>query len=136
MEEVKLPDVNDDKYQEYITNGFQEAISGKEVKTVLIKDTQDIKYPSYLLDMTEVVSLTEESLKALKGLLHGGDTAVYIRNGNNIALIGYGSGHLLYSVLAGVVKHLYSGLCKVYYNKGNGFEPLKETEVSSVRLNL
>lgn len=137
--EVLLPGSENngsESYKNLLTNGVEEAITKKEIKPVLVDSAADIECPSYLLDMTNVESITQHSLTAIKSLLTGGNTAVYLKHGTNIMKIGYGDAYLLYTVLYGVIKEMYNGQCELYRNKGRGFEPMKETEVDMVRLNL
>ncbi len=127
---------DDNQYEELLTSGVEEAIVKHEIKPVLVQSSADVECPAYLLEMTDVESITAESLNAIQGLLGGGDTAVYIKNNDVIMRIGYGEESVLYAILDGVIKQMYDGQCGIYKNKGRGFEPIKETEVDTVRLNL
>lgn len=134
--EIRLPGQPSSGYESLKGSDIKEALNGEIIKPVLVREESDVVAPSYMLDMSDVPSVTEDSLKAIKGMLRGGDTAVYIRNNNVMALIGYGDSIVLYSVLTGLVKHLYSGMCKVYFNNGSGFKAVREMDVHGVRLKL
>lgn len=124
------------EYSELYTEGLEKAITGKQVKQVIVASADDFEYPSYLIDMTNVGYITEESLNAIDGLLTGGDVAVYIKNGDRVMKVGSGEDSIFYAVLNGVLKQMFAGKCVVYKNKGDGFKILKENEVDTVRLNL
>jgi len=134
--EIRLPGQPSGCFESVKGSDIKEVLSGEVIKPVLVREVSVVLSPPYMLDMSDVPSVTEDSLNAIKGMLRGGDTAVYIRNNNVMALIGYGDSIVLYSVLTGLVKHLYSGMCKVYFNNGSGFKAVREMDVHGVRLKL
>ena len=133
-EQLEIPELQ--SVNELMTGGIEESLVGDEVKAVLIAETSEIVSPSYLIDMTGIQSVAEEAIKAISCLTSGGDTAVYIKSNTNIALIGYGEGRQLYTILSGLVKHMLGEGCDLYTNRGSGFEPVAENEIKAVRLNL
>ncbi len=122
--------------EQLITKGAEDAIRAEETKKVIIDSSERVELPSYLIDITEAETITEMSLKALYSLLNKGDTAVYMKNGSAVELMGYGDGMLLYSVLYAVIRHTYNNKCKVYVGTNNGFRLFKNSEITNVRLNL
>lgn len=117
------------------TVGIQKALVADELKNVLLRESTDVKVPSYMLDITNI-EIAEAALLAIKGLLPGGNTAVYMKNGSSIVMVGSGDDYVLYTVLEEVLKEMFNSKCKVYKNNGNGFKPIGKLDVSSVRLNL
>ncbi len=137
--EIVMPGSNTNSVQgneDLMSADISEAIQSKKIKSVLIKSDAELMSPSYILDMTEVENITEESFKAIQGILSGGDTALYIKSNNNVNLVGYGDGQLLYSVLDGIIKHMYNAQCKMYKHTTKGTKLVRESEVDSIRLNL
>lgn len=138
--EIAIPSIEstEDVYSDLYTEGVEDAITGKQVKQVLVASADEFEYPSYLIDMTNVGVITEGALNAIYGLLSGGNTAaaVYIKNKDKILKIGYGDDGIFYTVLNSVLKQMFNGKCIIYKNKGNGFKRIRENEVDAVRLNL
>lgn len=133
--DIVIPTLDEEQYSELTSMDMESTLTADEVKAVHMERDSEVDIPSYLLDMSEVENITELSLSALRCLLKGGDTTVYIKNGNNIVKIGLGDGQELYKVFHGVIKNMFNGY-KLYYNIGEGFKLVKDTEVSPVRLNL
>jgi len=136
--EIAIPSIEstEDVYSDLYTEGVEDAITGKQVKQVLVASADEFECPSYLIDMTNVGVITEGALNAIYGLLSGGNTAVYIKNRDKILKIGHGDDGIFYTVLNSVLKQMFNGKCIIYKNKGNGFKRIRENEVDAVRLNL
>lgn len=118
------------------TENIEEALFKDELKNVLLKQSDEIKIPSYLLDLSKV-ELATAALLAIKGLLPGGNTHVYIKEvTGEVILVGSGDDYVLYTVLEEVLKSMFGPQCKIYKNNGDGFRPIGKMDVSSVRLNL
>ena len=118
------------------TEGIEVSLSSKKIKNTLINDSSTVKIPSYLIDLSDVV-ITEATLKALKGLLDGSGTAVYIKSSTGqVVLVGYGEDYKLYTLLDELIGILYKGKVKIYKNLGKGFKQVSLTDTSSIRLNL
>lgn len=140
--EIKMPGESTDDTtwsmegtSELRTEGIEKALEAEELSNVLIKESEEIRVPSYLIDVTGVV-VARAALLAIKGLLPGGNTAVYIKNDSKVRMVGSGDDYMLYTVLEDVLKEMFNGACKVYKNNGAGFKPIGKLDVSSVRLNL
>lgn len=118
------------------TEGIEVSLSSKKIKNTLINDSSTLKIPSYLIDLADVV-ITEATLKALKGLLDGSGTAVYIKSSTGqVVLVGYGEDYKLYTLLDELIGILYKDKVKIYKNLGKGFKQVSLTDTSSIRLNL
>lgn len=136
MEPIKLPEVG------CIDTGImgadiKTALKDKNIKTVLIKDSAELKLPAYLIDMTNVGEITEASLMALESLLReDGDTHIYSKNEDVVLYVGAGEGTMLYVLLENLLSKLFNDKCKIYYNSGDGFKITRKMDVHSVRLNL
>lgn len=133
--EIKIADGSELK-----SEGIQKAISGEQVKTLMIPMESSIIQPNYLID-----------LKSSKGALdfHGhildtfldddGDTAIYIiTKSGAIVRLGFGLAEKLDRLLCSSVRALYSGECKVYKNieQGKGLNEVKSRDPSTIRLRL
>ena len=74
---------------------------------------------------------------AIRGLLGGGNTGVYIKEGSSsIILVGYGDEYILYTVLEDIIRSIYGNKDILYKNNGRGFKLISSMDVSSVRLNI
>lgn len=138
-ESVLIPNLGEQtEYNKYTEGNFtKEAINSNKIKNVLIKSTTELEYPAYMIDITNVDVITDESLKAIASLLGGGDTTVYIKNGDKIDSAGKGDGTTLYKLLELVVNNMYKGKADVYtLTKEGKFKLLGITEVGNVRLDL
>lgn len=119
-----------------ITPSIEEDISADVIKNVSIKETDSFETPSYLIDISNI-EMSQATLETLKGMLGGGNTAVYVKTvSNSIIKVGYGDEYRLYMVLEETLSAAFNGLCRVYKNNGDGFKKVTRTDVSSVRLNL
>lgn len=121
---------------ELYTDGIEDALQSDKIKNVLLNDNTEIKVPSYMIDMSNI-EITESALLAIKGLLDGKGTAVYIKESSGmVILVGYGEDYKLYSLLDDLISLLYNGKCKLYKNNGKGFKLVNNMDVSSIRINL
>lgn len=133
---VILPNMDNNTKDDLLTDGIVQEIQSESLKNVLVDETDEVKYPSYLIDMSEVC-LTKASFAAIKGLLAGGGTYVYILDqSGSVHLIGSGDDYVLYTVLENILRTTFGDKCKLYKNNGKGFKPLEIFDVTSVRLNL
>ena len=136
-EEIKLPTLGVGNKEELISTDISEELKKGTVGTVLLKEESSVFTPSYLLDMTDVGDIMPSTLDAIQTMIYKeGDTAVYMKNGEHIGIIGYGDGHELYSMLETFVSNVYSGRCKIYKNNGDSFRRLKNTDVGSIILDI
>ena len=133
---IILPNMENNTEDQLLTSGIVEEIQSESLNNVLVDETDEIKAPSYLIDMSEIC-ITKASFTAIKGLLAGGGTHVYILDqSGKIHLIGSGDDYVLYTVLENILRVAFGDKCKLYKNNGKGFKPLEVFDVTSVRLNL
>lgn len=133
---IILPNMNNNVEDALLTDGIEQEIQSESLKNVLVEETDEVKVPSYLIDMSQIC-LTKASFMAIKGLLAGGNTYVYILDQSGaIHLIGSGDDYILYTVLENILRASFEDKCKLYKNNGKGFKPLETFDVTSVRLNL
>ena len=136
-EEVVVPSLDNTEAENLLSVGIEEAIQKEGIDTVLLKEETEVHVPSYLMDMTSVGSIMPASLQALQTMLtENGDTAVYMKNGDMIGIIGYGDSQELYNRLDTYVNNVYSNKCKLYKNKGDGFKEVKPMDVDNIELDL
>ena len=79
-DEVVIPDIEGGS-DELGTDGIERAIQGESLKNVLLDEVDKVKVPSYLIDLSNV-SVAKAVFMAIKGLLGGGNTGVYIKEGS------------------------------------------------------
>ena len=135
---IVLPTLGSSVTDGLVTHGVVEALQKDKIDKVLVREsTSGVKVPSYLIDMTNVGAIVGSSLRGIKALLcEGGDTTVYIKNGDIVNEIGTGDSLLLYDMLDVYLHNVYSKRCKLYKNSGNGFEEIKPMDVSNVKLDI
>ena len=136
-DEIALPEFNsNNNADELISKNIEDAIQADIIKNVDMKESTDVDVPSYLIDIRNV-PISQATLMALKGMLKGGDTSVYIRTSeSSVIKVGNGDSYELYMILDDLLRLMYNGACKLYKNNGNGFEPISSMDASSIRLNL
>lgn len=121
---------------ELYTDGIEDALQSDKIKNVLLNDKAEVKIPSYLIDMSNI-EITESALLAIKGLLDGQGTAVYIKESSGmVILVGYGEDYKLYTILDDLISLLYNKKCKLYKNTGKGYKVVNNMDVSAIRINL
>ena len=136
-EVVAMPGMAEQGNQELISMAIEEAIQKESIDTVLLKEVTDIEIPSYLIDMTNVGDIMPCTLDAISKMLsEDGDTAIYMKNGDSIGIIGYGEAHQLYSRLDTFINNVYSGKCGIYKNNGDGFKKIKPMDVNNIMLDI
>ena len=134
-DEVVIPDIEGGS-DELGTDGIERAIQGESLKNVLLDEVDKVKVPSYLIDLSNV-SVAKAVFMAIKGLLGGGNTGVYIKEGSgSIILVGYGDEYILYTVLEDIIRGIYGNKDILYKNNGKGFKLISSMDVSSERLDI
>ena len=135
--DIALPEMEEAENEDLMSLGIEKALKKDSIETVLLQEVTDIVTPSYLIDMTNVGDIMPCTLDALgKMLSEEGGTAVYMKNGDMIGIIGYGEAHQLYCRLETFINNVYSGRCGLYKNNGKGFEKIKPMDVDSVVLDI
>lgn len=135
--EIALPSLDGEQNQDLLSVGIEEAIKKDGLDTVLLKEENNIHVPSYLIDMTHVGDIMPATLEAIQTMMcEGGNTAVYMKNGNMTGIIGFGDSEELYSGLDTYINNVYSGRCKIYKNTGKGFRKIKPMDVDSITLDI
>lgn len=135
---VQLPGLAqlDNDVEELISKDIEKTISADVVKNIDIKETSEIDIPSYLIDIRGV-AVSQATLLAIKGMLRGGDTSVYIKTSDtSVIKVGSGDSYDLYLILEDLLRIAYKGMCKIYKNSGDGFKDISVMDASSIKLNL
>lgn len=142
--------------QSLISDNISKAISGNEITNVMMKETEEIISPSYMIDFSaceKVLVTTLDTIAALvideskleeinelrtsRGDLPlNADTALYIKNYEGVIFAGMCDGHVLYRQLESFITGAFDGRVKLYKNNGSGFTEAKKNDVSSVKLKL
>jgi len=137
--DIELPSLNPNNsdYSNLMSVGIDEALKKDKLDTVLLQEETEVHIPSYLIDMTEVGDIMPATLRALQTMISTeGDTAVYMKKGDMVGVIGYGDRHELYSRLETYINNVYSGKAKLYKNTGKGFKLVKPMDIDSVILDI
>lgn len=138
---VMPSDNNEDleKQKELTSNEVNGAIFGKNVKTVVLKEDDQITIPNYVLDFSECTEISVFQKEALKNLRHkDGDTAIYMYNKKSLLKLGYGLGYKLENLLALTKRHVFSDEIKIYRDVEHN-KPLEEVitrDITKLKLNL
>lgn len=139
-EEVVLPGSNLEVNSEsYLSPDVEKAITKKHVGTVVLKESSEIKYPSYLIDLSTLDGVMACVMTALRGMLSpngDGDTTIYVKLRTGIIEIGNGESYKLYKLLEIFINTVFMGKCKVYKNTDGKFRRHKAFDVSGIRLDL
>lgn len=120
---------------ELLTHGIEEALEAEKIRNVLIEETTELKLPAYMVDFTNI-EVSEAALKAIYGMLPGGNTSMYIKINDSLIFVGSGDDYMLYTVLEDALRSMFSNKCKLYKNNGDGFKTIGRNDLTSVRLNL
>ncbi len=106
------------------------------IRNYVVNEVDNIEVPSYLIDISNIEMIKLE-LEALKGLVGGGDIAVYLKlSSGSIQLIGRGVESELYLVLNELLQTLHGDKCLLYKNIGGGFKRVSRYDIGSIRLDL
>ena len=138
----KLPSISKEKYNENSSlksEGTEDAISGKSVKTVIIKEDSDIEYPNYVLDFSNVESINVIQKSALKSLISDrGDTAIYLYKKDAIVKIGSGIGEILSTLINIINQSTMNGEISVYKDviPGKEIEEIKGKDITKLRMRI
>ena len=78
---------------------IEKNITNDSVKSTIIRedDTSDLYEKSYLIDLSQVQNLTEQSLESINALLNGGEVAVYIEHSGVRHYVGDGKEEFLFA---------------------------------------
>lgn len=157
IEEVAIPNQGDTEFgQSLLSEGIEEVIAQKKITNVLLKDTDEIITPSYLIDFSNCDTALASTLDTISMMLldydnleevnrkraeRGDieltmDTALYIKGAEGIVLAGMGDGYVMYRQLESFIMSAFEGRVKVYKNNGKGFAEAKRNDATSVKLRL
>lgn len=111
---------------ELMSVGVEKAISGSEVKSVMLPEDIDIIQPNYVIDLSDVGDVEAIQVMALDSILdEDGDMGLYIYKKGSIQKAGMGHGWLLNRVIVSAMKNVFGDKCLIYRN----YSPDKEVEV-------
>lgn len=134
-DEIQLPEnVENDSY--FRDTDISSAISGETVSSILMGESNVLRTPSYLIELTGLC-VCESALTSLNYLMdENGDTAIYIKNGDNLFYIGSGDNRTLYMILAKYISKAFPDGTKLYYYKDGGFKEFSPTDITGIKLDI
>lgn len=123
-----------------VSDSIVDAISGSEVKTIIIPEVSNIEYPNYVFDFTEYSSITVFQKESLKNLITkgGGDTALYLLNRKTLTKFGTGTSYKLENMIVLTKRHVFSDDIKVYRDlrQDGTCTEVTTRDITKQRLNL
>lgn len=138
--EMKMPgDSNLEKGNSLRTDNVVKALTGEQVKTLLLPEEQLIELPNYVIDFSKNMQMTVFQKLALDSLLSkNGDTSIYLYNNNNIIKIGSGIQYKLEMILSSYKNNILNKDVNIYKDVERGKE-LKEViarDITKLRMNI
>lgn len=156
--EIAMPSVDIPKDESFVANQLGDAIEGKQVQKVLLPFSNVLEEVNYVLDFTDISTITVFQKEALKGLLYKKhkktlkeitektDTedeveliTVYMhRKGKDTVELGKGEKFHLERAVPLLKKYVFGDEIKVYkdYNSGTQKAKIITENTISYRLNL
>ena len=139
-----MPEKSKDNVSNLVSHGVEEALSGKQVKSMLIPETKEILLPNYVIDFRAVEKVRKHQIQALNSfLVDDGDTAIYIclkAKDESVILekIGMGDSNRLDRIILVGIKSVFGDHCRVYQNveHGKALRELKQNDPNKTRLRL
>lgn len=120
------------------SDAIESNITNDTIKNTIIRDANigEVSDKAYLVDLSNVENITEQSLQSINDLLLGGDVAVNIRYGESIQNVGHSEEHMLFRLLPPLVNQLYGEDAKLYVKKKNKYVPFDKYDVNIITFNL
>lgn len=129
-----------DMGSELISSGIDKAISGKQVKTMMLAEDPDIMLPNFVIDFTDVEELHNYQMEGLDALLHpDGDTWIYVYTKNGgLTKLGRGRSEIVDRILTLAIAKLFDSKCKVYRNfeVGKKLNIVSNKDITTMRLSI
>lgn len=117
---------------------IEKNITNDSVKSTIIRedDTSDLYEKSYLIDLTQVQNLTEQSLESINALLNGGEVAVYIEHSGVRHYVGDGKEEFLFRLLPHLLYQLYDDEAQLYVYKNGKYSVFDKYNVNVFTFHL
>ena len=137
-----LPSIqaSEDSQSALISKGVDEAISGEQVKTLLLPEDEVIEDENYVINLAEIESVSTMQLNALKCLLsHYGDIAIYLYTKKaGLKYIGFGERYELERLVPILKHYVFDDKIIIYKDfKENGVANIVESkDITKMKLNL
>lgn len=122
------------------SKGVEEAISGERVKSVIIKENDDVEIPNFTIDISENNYVMDIQTLALDSILReNGDTALYILDEKlGLIKIGYGDRLMLNKVLPRIIYNVFGPEYKIYadFQIGKQAKLFNQANILTKRMNI
>ena len=123
-----------------MSEGVEDAIEGQTVKSMLLKENENIDLPNFVLDLSNLDGINKLQMIGLSSLLHpDGNTAIYVYNkGKGLFKLGDGLNGLLNKILPRVVYNVLGQECKIYgdYQIGKKAKLITDSNITTKRMNI
>lgn len=141
--EIAMPSINIEmtsEQKELISDDINKAISGEQVKIVILKEVNEIAENNYVFDFTDLTSINVIQKEALKSLVsNNGNVQLYLyKKGSGLTSFGVGERYNLEMMVPLVRNYVFNSDIKIYKNYRVG-EPAKEVvskDITQMRLHL
>ena len=123
-----------------ISKGIDEAISGEQVKTILLPEDNGIEAENYVFDLMEIESISTMQLNSLKCLLSRyGDIAVYLHTKRaGLKYVGDGERYELERLVPLIKHYVFDDMITVYKDlqPGGIAHKVESKDITKMKLNL
>lgn len=129
-----------DEQSALISESIEEAISGEQVKTLILPEDSEIAPLNYIFDFSDVQSINKIQQSALKALVaRDGDVQLYLyRKQGGLTAFGEGNKYVLERMIPLIRHHVFNNEIKIYKNfaVGQEVEEVFAKDITKMRLNL
>lgn len=123
-----------------ISKGIDDAISGEQVKTILLPEDNEIEAENYVIDLMDTESVSTMQLNSLKCLLSRyGDIAIYLyTRKSGLKYVGEGERYELERLVPLIKHYVFDDKISVYRDlqQGGKANKIESKDITKMRINL
>lgn len=145
--DVILPSSDLSVGEKLVTEGIEEKIQQKEIKTTYIDKVKGIEFPAYVIDLTRIQAVVPTVMTTLSAFLVNEDeitesekkqlVSVYILTPNQVYMnIGKGFGMTLFKMLKPFINATVPNAKVMFGTEAGNFGVLQDVSINNVRLDL
>ncbi len=139
-ETFKMPSQDINTNEELRSENIDRLILGETVKTLNIKETDNIADVNYIIDFSKIKSIQPIQKDVLKSLISpvGGDVTIYLYNESKLISVGLGESSNLAKMMPLIQKYVFNEQVQIFKNYKVGEKPVlvQGKSISELRLNL
>lgn len=140
---IEMPSINQDLSDEQaklISDDIQKAISGEQVKIIIVQEDIEISPLNYIFDFTDLSAINVIQKEALKALISKtGDIQLYLyKKQSGLIAFGMGNKYDLERMVPLIKHNVFNDEIKIYKNFKIGSTPeeVVSKDITKMRLNL